>query len=576
MSLKIEDIQWMQRKIIYLLYAAMVFKLAGEFVPVLNFISGILIAIFFVAELVLLPPVTMVIVSLVVSILFFLLPALVGFILGMLAATLILGVIAGVLCYVLSTVTFSFFYGVLMSVTVNIVSAPLTLAGGVATGTVAASTAAVGSVYAAVDTIGASAGRKPKRAVLSLLCNILAFLVLCWPVLSYTGTINGALACKPAVILNQAHMIHFNVGSSEEYKEMFENEDKWVFTNNFYHEIIRGSNNNITQGKKDRIAGNERALAVLLNGLLYVQDAAVENHIGGSAYLPKETDALILNGTLAFIFGRDKVFVCGSQGYYTWKETQYISSFEKLSWDEKCEYVYDILERQNTDEFLRFSYDEVGTVAYAQRNGFLLNYNRLTHTALFTRVGEKGQITVYAQSSPYQRDEQITFDPNKSDLGQTYVMAGADGILYLQENHVVFLEQNSGWSRYNSVTHPDEDADFQSIHYGWVGENSDVYSVYLDTKDQIFVDTRLIGKNSVIPFPWDTDKTKVTGFAGDYIYSIQYDDNLISRLTYIQDVSIAKQDPNASETSGYRIHEIWMEDWAFQRIRLDKTILGDQ
>ncbi len=574
MSLKIEHIEWLQKKIIYLLYAAMVFKLAGEFIPVLKFVSGILIAIFFVAELFLLPPVTMLIVSIVVGILFFLLPAIVGLILGMLAGSLLVIVIASILCYALSSVTFTFLYGALTSVTVNIVTAPAALAAGVAVGTMAVSTAMVGAAYAAVDTIGVAAERKPKRAVLSVLCNILIFLVICWPVLSYTQTINGVMAFKPAVILNQAHMNHFNVNAPEEYKAIFSDKEKWVFTNHFYHETIRSSSNNITQGKKDLIAGNERALAVLLNGLLYVQNPTIENHIGGAAYLPKETDALVLNGTLAFIFGHDKILVCGPKGTYTWKNTHYTSAFEQLSWDEKCAYIYDILERQNTDEFLRFSYDEAGSVAYAQRSGLLLNYNRNTHTALFVKEVDNGQITVFAQTSADTRAEQVTFEPDKSDAGQPYVMAGADGILCLQGNRVVFLEQNSNWTRYNSFAHPDGDVDFRSIHYGWVGDNGDVYSVYPDTRDTIWVDTRNIGKNGVTPFPWNIAQTKVTGFAGDYLYSIQYDDNLISRLTYIQDVSIAKNEPNASDTSGYRPHEIWMEAWSFQRIRLDKAILS--
>lgn len=574
MSLKIEHIQWMQKKVVYLLYAAMVFKLAGEFVPVLNFVSGILIAVFFIAELFLLPPITMVVVSIVVSILFFFLPAMVGLILGMLTASLAISVIASTLCVLLSSVTFTFLYGTLMSVQVTIVSAPAVLAAGVAVGTIAIGTTMATAAYAAVDTIGVVAERKPKRALLSLLGNILIFIVICWPILSYTGTINGAMAFKPAVILNQAHMNYLNVGASEEYKEMFEDETKWAFTNNFYNESIRSSNNNITQGKKDLIAGNEHAMAVLLNGLLYVQDATMENHIGGAAYLPKETDALVLNGTWAFIFGRDRIFMCGSKGNYMWKDTQYTTTFENLSWDEKCEYVYDILERQNTDEFMRFSYDEVGSVAYAQRNGLLLNYNRNTHTALFAKESDNGQITIFLQSSANTRTEQVTFDTDKSHSGQTYVMVGADGILCLQENNVIFFEQNSDWSRYNSFTHPEGDIDFSSIHYGWVGENCDVYSAYADTEGKIWLDTRNIGKNGVTPFSCNIDETKAIGFAGDYIYSIQYDDNLVSRLTYIQDVSIAKNDPNTSDSSGYRPYEIWMEAWAFQRIKLDTSILS--
>jgi len=574
MSLKIEHIQWLQKKVVYLLYIAMVFKLAGEFVPALNFVSGILIAIFFIAELFLLPPVTMVVVSIVVSILFFFLPAMVGLILGMLTASLAISVISSALCILLSSVTFTFLYGALMSVQVTIVSAPAVLAAGVAVGVAAVSTTMVATAYAAVDTIGVVAERKPKRAALAVLCNILIFIVICWPILSYSGTINGAMAFKPAVILNQAHMNYLNVGASEEYKEMFADSEKWAFTNNFYNESIRSSNNNITQGKKDLIAGNEHALAVLLNGLLYVQDATMENHNGGAAYLPKETDALVLNGTWAFIFGRDKIFMCGSEGDYMWKDTQYTTLFENLSWDEKCEYIYDILERQNTDEFMRFSYDEVGSVAYAQRNGLLLNYNRNTHTALFAKEFDNGQIAVFSQPSANNRVEEVTFDTSKSDSGQTYVMAGADGILCLQDNHVIFLEQSSDWTHYNSFTHPDGDIDFESVHYGWVGEDGDVYSAYSDTEGKIWLDTRNIGKNGVTPFPCNIDETKVIGFAGDYIYSIQYNDNLISRLTYIQDVSVAKKDPNASDTSGYRPHEIWMEAWAFQRIKLDKAVLS--
>ena len=452
------------------------------------------------------------------------------------------------------------------------VSKPIT---GIAVGVIAASTAVVGSIYATVETIGTTAASQSKRAVLTLLCNILVFLTICWPILSYTGTINGALACKPAVILNQAHMNHFNVGGSEEYKEQFEDPEKWAFTSNFYHETIRSSNNNITQGENDRIAGNESALAVLLNGLLYVQDTSVERHINAAAYLLKETDALVLNETHAYIFGRDKIFVCGPQGHYTWKETQYTSAFEELSWEEQCEYVYDILERQNTEENLRFSYDEVGTVAYAQRNGLLLNYNRHTHTALFTQEGKNGQITVFSQSAANRRTQQVTFDTSGSSLGQAYVMAGADGILCLQDDRVVFLEQSS-WTQYTTFTNPNKGTEFQSIHYGWVGEDSDVYSVYLDAEDQIWVDTRNIGNNGVTPFSWNSGQTKATGFAGEYIYSIQYDDNLISRLTYIQDVSVAKKDPNATETSGYRPYEIWMEAWSFQRIKLDKAVLGGE
>ena len=47
----VEHLKWIQKRIIYLLYVAMFLKLIGEFVPVLAFVSAILVTLFFIIEL---------------------------------------------------------------------------------------------------------------------------------------------------------------------------------------------------------------------------------------------------------------------------------------------------------------------------------------------------------------------------------------------------------------------------------------------------------------------------------------------------------------------------------------------
>lgn len=568
MSEKAERIRWMQKYVVVILYAAMALRIVGEYVPALQFVSGLLLAVFFAAELFLLPPVGMAVMCVVVGVLFFLLPAIVGVMLGLLAASALLMFVGAFLCYALSCVIFTFINGALVSVQVVSVTAPASIAAGVLGVSTAISAALGAGVKTTVDMASLSARGRKTRAVLTFLGSLLVLIVVGWPVLSYMGAIHGVLACKPAVILGQAHFDHINLVKSD-YEEIFKEEEKWVFHSNFYHKTIQTGNNNIAQGEKNRIAGNDEALAVLLNGLLYVQDPTVDNHIGGAAYLPRETDAMVLNGKTVFIFGRNKVFVCGSQGHYTWKDTRYTTRFEKLSWEEQCEYVFDILERQNTDEYRRFSYDEVGTVACAQRSGLLLDYDRLTRTALFVR--EEGErMTVFAQNTPGERTEQVSFTPKSADGRASWVMAGKNGVLFIQDGRVMFLSRKD-WEQYTSFQL--SEGELQTVHYGTVGADDDAYCVYLDGQDRVWVDTRLIGQESVTPFPWNGEQVRLSGFAGEYFYSILYDDNLLSRLTYVQDVRSAADNEETSDTSGYRASEVWMENWTYHRLRLDKRVL---
>lgn len=247
--------------------------------------------------------------------------------LGMFIDSLFLIFVAGIICYALSGIVVTFVGGWLTSIEVFVVSAPFYIAAGIGAGVIGAGGTAAYGTMAAIDKVGKIAGRRKKHALPVFLGNLLVLLVIGWPVLSATNAISGILACKPAVIVSEAFLNHINLpGSdkiSDKYKAMFDKEEDWVSGNNFYSSCINNGNNNIVQGEKDMIAGNETTLAVLLDGLLYVQENTVTDLYNGAGYMPRKTDALVLAGSKAFVFGHDKVFVCGSDGQYTWKKTKW-------------------------------------------------------------------------------------------------------------------------------------------------------------------------------------------------------------------------------------------------------------
>ena len=555
-----ERLEWVQKNIIYVLYVAMALKVIGDLVPVLAIVSAVLVTLFFVVELFVLDFKQLVIISVMVGVLFYLLPAMVGLILGMVVGSLIVQIVAGAICFVLSSVTFTFVSGVLISVEAVSVTAPMAIAAAMSAAVATTAVTVGAGVQTAVQSIGDATVRLKRRFAAALLCNLAVFLAVCWPVLSYTMTITGALACKPAVILNQAHFHHLNLKASDAYEALFEDGDQWVFGNQFYSETVRGIGNNITQGKRDLIAGDDSMLAVLLNGVVHVFNDEMTVKIATSAYIPRRTDAMLIANGKVFLFGKNKIFVCGAQGEYTWKDTRYTTDFTRLSWEEQCERVYDILERQNTGDDVRFSYDDVGVVVYAQRNGLLLNYNRLTHTALFVRENRDGSVTVYEQTAPANRKECTSFTPNATDRSKPWVAAGADGILYAADGSIRFLAQNEGWAQYTAFEDPDNNT-VRSVHYGWIGESADVYSVYVND-GKLWVDTRNVGVNAVTPITLN-DRAAVNGFAGNWFYSIQCKTGPLARLTYLYDV---KHDDT--------VVTVWTDAFNLQRVQLDPAVLN--
>ena len=559
-------IQIWQKRVMYILYASMIVRAVAAFFPVFNFWSGVLLALYFVVELFLLPPIAMVVICLFVGVLFYFLQYVVLTLYALMVVSILLLLLGGAFAIVLSGAIITVMGGVIVSVEMFMVTGPLVAAGYVSLFTMMAGTAVKEGTNIMLENVGKVKVARKRRFLGCLLGNLLVLLVIGWPVLSYAEGIDGGYTFKPAVILRQAHRNYVNLDRSKEYEHEFAWGANNVFQSGFYEDNIVSGSNNITQGDKNRIAGNEKTFAYISNNVLYVQNPSLTENYNNVGYKPKEKDALVVVGTDAYVFGHNHIFVAGKKGQYNWRQTKWTSEFLKLSEEEKYERVYDILERQNTTKKVYFSTYEVAVVAYAQRNGLLLDYDGETHSAYFTKKAEDGKVTVYLQSAPNQRKEVVSFTPSYHGVGQPYTMAGDQGILYLKDNQVVFIDKYS-YAEVVTFTHPEENGktdNFVSLHYVDLGERGQ-YSAYVDENDQLWLDTRLIGVNSVTPFDWNCEKVRITGFTGSYLYSMEYENDLLSKLTYINDVK------QKSEHKGWKFHEIWAEDHSYQRIELKQS-----
>lgn len=213
----------------------------------------------------------------------------------------------------------------------------------------------------------------------------------------------------------------------------------------------------------------------------------------------------------------------------------------------------------------------MGAVAYAQRSGLLLNYDAKRHEAWFTLRDKDGAVTLYIQTAPGQREEKVTFVPDDSGKGLPYAAEGTKGVIFLKGNQVKFLSRNSHWEEYNHYTHPEEKGETRRLtclNYMDLGEEGR-YFVYLDDKDTICLDSSLIDIVKVTLQDFNSAESRVTVSAGNYIYSIQYEDSLLSKLTYLHDMDRNNEE---TETSGWSVSDIWMEDWTYQRIEMKRSI----
>lgn len=580
----VEKIQFLQSIVIYLLYAAMALIIISLYIMKFNFIeftAGVILLVFFAIELFILPPIGMLMMCLLVVVVFCILPYLFLTIVALIQASMLLCIVCAGLSWVLSGVVISVANGVIVSVTSIVTAAPILFAS-----TAMLATSAIGygvkeGTKNVINNVSEQAvshrSQGSAKFFLRIICNLLIFLIIGWPGITYSCAINGSLACKPAVIMSQAHMNYLNVNSLKKYRKWFEDDlisrdNYWPFENHFYAKHINSGNNNITQGSDNFITSNDKYVATVLNDLLYICDLKGEaNYVAG--YYVKPTDALVLVDDEAFIFGKNKVFVCGNLGAYTWKRTKWTSNFQKLTKEEQYEHLYDILERQNTEEPMKFHIDEVAVVAYAQRTGMLIDYNEHNHEALFAQRNSDDSVTIYLQSEAGSRQKQTTFTPSWPKGSVPYVMTQDGGILYLKEQQVFYLypTKEGEWSEIVTFAHPEENGKvdkFNVLLYADLGENG-IYSAYLDENNELWVDTRPSGGTTVERTDWKIDKTKVSGFAGEYLYSIQYDEDIITKLTYINDL----KNTDDTEENRWEFVEIWCENWHYQRMKMDKSVL---
>lgn len=243
-----------------------------------------------------------------------------------------------------------------------------------------------------------------------------------------------------------------------------------------------------------------------------------------------------------FIFGHDEIFCVGSDGSYTWKDTKWTSELLALSEDERFERIYDILERQNTDENVLFLFEEVAAVAYAQRNGMLLDYDGETRCAYFASRDKSGAVTVYLQSAPTERREVASFTPDYPGSGLPYLMVRGRGIFYLHGDEVRFISLDDWQSDTVFFTNPEKDGkkrDLLALAYigpEYDDEDGDQYLIYTDGKTNLLIDPGLMGDFQVHEYNMDVSGFRLLGSVRDTVYLFHYTDSLLSRLTNFNDV----------------------------------------
>lgn len=542
-NVALEKIKKWQKRVVWLLYIAMILKMIGAFVPMFNFPASVVLFIFFALEVLLLPPLGMALMVVVGSILFFLLPFIAQIIVETVVASVVMSIIGVAFSALLSGVIVEVVGGVITSIEVVVVTAPMTIALGVGGASVGVGFAmGAGAAGAATGASKLASRRKAGKFVTSVLISLLIFAALGWPCLSFAGGLTGVAACKPAVLMRQVVYNHFNIGSDDFLKGLFSDGDSEFFIQGFYDDAIVHNRSNIIEGEKTLFAAEGDNYAVLNDGILYADGKGRSELYYAAAYLPNRDDAMVMFLGYTFIFGHDKVFCVGSKGSYTWKDTNWTSDLLALSEDQQFERIYDILERQNTDEKVLFFFEEVGAVAYAQRNGILLDYDGQTHCAYFASRDKGGAVTVYRQSAPGERQKVAAFTPDYPGGGLPYLMVRGRGIFYLSGDQVRFIDMNDWQSDTVFFTNPEKDGkkrDLWAIAYigpEYLDEDEDQYLVYTDGKTNLLIDPGLMGDFQVHEYAIEGEGFRALCSVEDTVYLYHYPDNLLAKLTFFNDV----------------------------------------
>ncbi len=539
----LKTIKRWQKRVVWLLYIAMVLKMIGAFVPMFNFPAGLVLFAFFAAEIFLLPPLGMAFMVVIGSVLFFLLPFIAQIIVGTVVASVALSVVGIAVSMALSGIIVYTVGGAVVAVEAVVITAPMTIALGIGGASVGLGFAmGAGAAGTAVGASKMASKRRAGRFVTSVLASLLIFAALGWPCLSFAGGLTGIAACKPAVLARKLVYNHFNIGSDKYLRELFSDGDTEYFVQGFYDDVIVHNRSNMISGDKTLFAAEGDNSAILLDGTLYARGEGRDTLYYAAAYLPRREDAMVMWRGYTIIFGHNKIFCAGHDGSYTWKDTKWTSEFTSLTREEQFERLYDILERQNTDGQALFTFEDAAVVAYAQRNGLLLDYDGGTRTAYFALRDKSGRVTVYLQTAPNERREAASFTPDWPGNGLPYLMVRGRGVFYLSGDEVRLLGIDD-WQTDKVFFHnPEKDGrarPLRAIAYvgpEYLDEDGDQYLLYTDGETEFLIDPGLMGDLQVHEYSMDCEGFRALCSVGDTAYLFHYPQTIVSRLTFLHDV----------------------------------------
>ncbi|MBR2048945.1 MAG: hypothetical protein IJ960_10160 [Oscillospiraceae bacterium] len=503
-------------------------------IPVLGVITVVSVTLFFLLEAVTVPPLGLLILTAVSAVLFLVMPWVVTLVLAIAVEGVALLVFGSLIAAATSLVVIVVVNGVMAGVAVlPMVTLP------VAVGSIAASIAAMLGTGIATGMDAAMQQLEPSETVKfrRIVLNLLLVLLVVWPVLSWVGAYQGIFGFKPMMLERREHLNFNKRNENSLYRSFFENpeeggfingEQNWTFGEGFYDSYIYPGRNSFAQGKYPSASSGQN-IAFCLNGMIYLHYADDNGTYRTAAYDAVPEDAMVMAGEEAFLFGDDEILLLGPDGRCKWKDTRWRTEFNKLSEAEQYSRLYDILEEQNDGVSGAVSIEDVAVVAYAQRNGLLLYYDRDTHRAYFGQEGKKGKITVLCQSATGTRTEVASFTPHCASDNLPYTMIDEATLAYIDENKIVFQGVEEDWS---SVHYTNETNPFVSLHV-IQKEDGTVYLAYADREDTLCMER--LG-DEIKRYQFDTERYEGVYSVGNNLFCVVYDRNLINRLTYIQDL----------------------------------------
>lgn len=567
------DLEDLQRGVTVLLYISLIshsltllladLDILVGLIPVLGVITVVSATLYFLMEAMIVPPLVLLILTAVSAVLFLVVPYIVAMVLGVAVSGLIMLVFGGLLAAATMGVVVTMVNGVVTSVAL----APMITLPMIMGGATVGATAVVGAGVAA----GMDAGMRqfePSGTMVRrrILVNLLLLVVLVWPVLSLVGAFQGIFGMKPMVRQRREHLIFNKRNEATLYRAFFDNpedgtymngEKNWTFGEGFYDSYIYPGRNTFAQGTYPSASSGSN-IAFCLNGMIYLHNAESNEIYRSVVYDAGPEDAMVMVGEEAFLFGDDRILLMGPDGQCKWTDTRWRTDFRKLSREEQYDRLYAVLEAQNDGRAGTIGIEDVAVVAYAQRIGLLMYYDAETHCAYFGQENKAGDITILRQNAG-GRTELTTFSPSCDSDNLPYTMINASTVAYIKGSDIFFRGVEEDWvsCHYSNQTHNGESHPFVSLHVLHDEEGTEFFA-YVDSEDILCVER--LG-DVVREVKFDTKHYNGIYSVGTDIFCIVYDNNLLSRLTYIQD-----------RYEDQTILDVCTEKWTWSRVRITNDL----